>query len=112
MTGHLLGATGAMEAMFSIKSVMEDVVPPTINHEEGDDDENIDYNLNFTFNKAQKRESSSQQFVRFRRSQRYRYRKEIRRITTRATPALIFNARSYSGASPGFISRFFFLLIL
>lgn len=55
MTGHLLGATGAMEAMFSIKSVMEDVVPPTINHEEGDDDENIDYNLNFTFNKAQKR---------------------------------------------------------
>ncbi len=55
MTGHLLGATGALEAMFSIKSVMEDVVPPTINHEDGDDDENIDYNLNFTFNKAQKR---------------------------------------------------------
>ncbi|MDE6449539.1 MAG: beta-ketoacyl-[acyl-carrier-protein] synthase II, partial [Muribaculaceae bacterium] len=55
MTGHLLGATGALEAMFSIKSVMEDVVPPTINHEEGDEDENIDYNLNFTFNKAQKR---------------------------------------------------------
>lgn len=55
MTGHLLGATGAMEAMFSIKSVMEDVVPPTINHEDGDDDENIDYNLNFTFNKAQNR---------------------------------------------------------
>ncbi|MDE6086535.1 MAG: beta-ketoacyl-ACP synthase II [Muribaculaceae bacterium] len=56
MTGHLLGATGALEAMFSIKSVMEDVVPPTINHEEGDEDENIDYNLNFTFNKAQNRE--------------------------------------------------------
>lgn len=55
MTGHLLGATGAMEAMFSIKAVQEDIVPPTINHEEGDDDENIDYNLNFTFNKAQKR---------------------------------------------------------
>jgi len=55
MTGHLLGATGALEAMFSIKSVLEDVVPPTINHEEGDNDENIDYNLNFTFNKAQKR---------------------------------------------------------
>ncbi|MBD5214798.1 MAG: beta-ketoacyl-ACP synthase II [Bacteroidales bacterium] len=55
MTGHLLGATGAMEAMFSIKSVMEDVVPPTINHEEGDEDENIDYSLNFTFNKAQHR---------------------------------------------------------
>ncbi len=56
MTGHLLGATGALEAMFSIKAVEEDVVPPTINHEDGDDDENIDYNLNFTFNKAQKRE--------------------------------------------------------
>ncbi len=55
MTGHLLGATGALEAMFSVKSVMEDIVPPTINHEDGDDDENIDYNLNFTFNKAQKR---------------------------------------------------------
>lgn len=56
MTGHLLGATGALEAMFSIKAVEEDIVPPTINHEEGDDDENIDYSLNFTFNKAQKRE--------------------------------------------------------
>lgn len=55
MTGHLLGATGALEAMFSIKAVENDIVPPTINHEEGDDDENIDYNLNFTFNKAQKR---------------------------------------------------------
>ena len=55
MTGHLLGATGALEAMFSIKSVMNDIVPPTINHEEGDDDEEIDYTLNFTFNKAQKR---------------------------------------------------------
>ncbi|MBD5182307.1 MAG: beta-ketoacyl-ACP synthase II [Bacteroidales bacterium] len=55
MTGHLLGATGAMEAIFSIKAVQEDVVPPTINHEEGDEDEEIDYTLNFTFNKAQKR---------------------------------------------------------
>ena len=55
MTGHLLGATGALEAMFSIKSVMNDIVPPTINHEEGDDDEEIDYTLNFTFNKAQER---------------------------------------------------------
>ncbi|MDE6311543.1 MAG: beta-ketoacyl-ACP synthase II [Muribaculaceae bacterium] len=55
MTGHLLGATGAMEAMFSIKAVQEDIVPPTINHEEGDDDPEIDYNLNFTFGKAQKR---------------------------------------------------------
>ncbi len=55
MTGHLLGATGALEAMFSVLSVMNDIVPPTINHEEGDEDENIDYTLNFTFNKAEKR---------------------------------------------------------
>lgn len=55
MTGHLLGATGALEAMFSVKSVQEDVVPPTINHDPEDKDENIDYNLNFTFGAAQKR---------------------------------------------------------
>jgi 3-oxoacyl-[acyl-carrier-protein] synthase II len=55
MTGHLLGATGALEAIFSVKAVQEDIVPPTINHEEGDNDENIDYNINFTVNKAQKR---------------------------------------------------------
>jgi 3-oxoacyl-[acyl-carrier-protein] synthase II len=55
MTGHLLGATGAMEAMFCVKSVQEDIVPPTINHDPEDADENIDYNLNFTFDKAQKR---------------------------------------------------------
>ena len=55
MTGHLLGAAGAVEALFSVKAVEEDIVPPTINHEEGDDDPEIDYNLNFTFKKAQKR---------------------------------------------------------
>ena len=55
MTGHLLGATGALEALFCVKSVEEDIVPPTINHEPDDLDENIDYNLNFTFGTAQKR---------------------------------------------------------
>ncbi|MBR2146881.1 MAG: beta-ketoacyl-ACP synthase II [Muribaculaceae bacterium] len=56
MTGHMLGATGAMEAFFCIKACQDDIVPPTINHEEGDNDPKIDYNLNFTFNKAQRRE--------------------------------------------------------
>ncbi len=55
MTGHLLGAAGAVEAMVSVLSVMNDIVPPTINHDDDDRDEEIDYNLNFTFNKAQKR---------------------------------------------------------
>jgi 3-oxoacyl-[acyl-carrier-protein] synthase II len=55
MTGHLLGAAGAVEALVCVKSVQEDIVPPTINHDEDDKDESIDYNLNFTFNKAQKR---------------------------------------------------------
>ncbi len=55
MTGHLLGAAGAVEAMITVMSVLNDIVPPTINHDEDDKDEEIDYNLNFTFNKAQKR---------------------------------------------------------
>lgn len=56
MTGHLLGAAGAIEAMACVLAVKNDIIPPTINHEEGDEDPEIDYNLNFTFNKAQKRE--------------------------------------------------------
>ena len=57
MTGHLLGAAGAIEAIASILSVKHDVVPPTINH--FTDDPNIDNSLNYTFNKAQKREVKS-----------------------------------------------------
>ena len=55
MTGHLLGAAGAVEAMVTLLAVQNDIVPPTINHDEDDKDEEIDYNLNFTFNKAQRR---------------------------------------------------------
>ena len=56
MTGHLLGAAGALEALLSIKAINDGIIPPTINHAEGDEDPNIDYKLNFTFNKAQKRD--------------------------------------------------------
>jgi 3-oxoacyl-[acyl-carrier-protein] synthase II len=56
MTGHLLGAAGAVEAMACVLSVKNDIVPPTINHNEDDKDPDLDYNMNFTFNKAQKRE--------------------------------------------------------
>ncbi len=53
MTGHLLGAAGAIETIASVLSIKHGIVPPTINH--FTDDENIDPKLNFTFNKAQKR---------------------------------------------------------
>ncbi|MFC2580426.1 MAG: beta-ketoacyl-ACP synthase II [Bacteroidota bacterium] len=55
MTGHLLGATGAVEAIISVLAVKNDIIPPTINHSDDDIDEDIDYRLNLTFNKAQKR---------------------------------------------------------
>ncbi len=54
MTGHLLGAAGAIEAIASILSLKHGIVPPTINHETSD--ENIDQKLNLTLNKAQKRD--------------------------------------------------------
>ena len=54
MTGHLLGAAGAVETIAAILSVKNNVVPPTINH--FTDDPEIDPSLNYTFNKAQKRE--------------------------------------------------------
>src|SRR6187402_439149 len=54
MTGHLLGATGAIEAISCILSLKHGIIPPTINH--FTDDENINPKLNFTFNVAQKRE--------------------------------------------------------
>lgn len=56
MTGHLLGAAGAVEAMACVLAVKNDIIPPTINHKDDDQDPELDYNLNFTFNKAQKRE--------------------------------------------------------
>jgi len=54
MTGHLLGAAGAIEAIASILSINNNIIPPTINHQNFDD--KIDSNLNFTFGKAQKKE--------------------------------------------------------
>ena len=54
MTGHLLGAAGALESMISILAINNNIIPPTINHFE--DDPEVDNKLNLTYNKAQKRE--------------------------------------------------------
>ena len=56
MTGHLLGAAGALEALLTVLAIKNSIVPPTINHVEGDEDPEIDYKMNFTFNKSQERE--------------------------------------------------------
>ena len=56
MTGHLLGGAGALEAVLTVLAVKHNVIPPTINHVEDDEDPEIDYRMNFTFNKAQERE--------------------------------------------------------
>ena len=56
MTGHLIGATGAVEAMACVMALKDGIIPPTINHDPEDVDEQIDYRLNFTFDKAQKRD--------------------------------------------------------
>ena len=56
MTGHLLGGAGALEAVLTVLAVKHNVIPPTINHADDDEDPEIDYRMNFTFNKAQERE--------------------------------------------------------
>ena len=56
MTGHLIGAAGAVEALACIMALKEGIIPPTINHDPEDLDENIDYRINLTFDKAQKRD--------------------------------------------------------
>ena len=56
MTGHLLGGAGALEAVLTVLALKHNIIPPTINHAAGDEDPEIVYRMNFTFNKAQERE--------------------------------------------------------
>jgi 3-oxoacyl-[acyl-carrier-protein] synthase II len=56
MTGHLLGAAGAIESIACVKAIQEGIIPPTINFTEEDKDPEIDYDINFTFGKACKRQ--------------------------------------------------------
>lgn len=56
MTGHLVGAAGAIEAVACVKALETGIIPPTINHADDDEDEKIDYKINYTFNKAQHRD--------------------------------------------------------
>ena len=65
VTGHLLGAAGALESLVCVLAVQNDIVPPTINFTEGDEDPNIDYNLKLTFNKAEKRQVNAALFNTF-----------------------------------------------
>jgi 3-oxoacyl-[acyl-carrier-protein] synthase II len=55
MTGHMIGGTGAVEALASIMALKDGIIPPTINHADDDVDEEIDSRINFTFNEPQKR---------------------------------------------------------
>ena len=73
MTGHLLGAAGAIEALACIFALEKQMVPPTINH--FTDDEEFDPKLNFTFNKAQKKRSENgiEQYLRIWRAQYFNY---------------------------------------